>query len=53
MGWNDHLDPFDEAEAFEDEYFDGEDLSEDLLYHLYDESEYDYEIFEDTEEDQL
>jgi hypothetical protein len=53
MVQNEHLDPFDKAEAFEDEYFDGRDLSEDLLYHLYDESEYDYEIFETTEEDQL
>lgn len=38
MGWNDHLDPYDD-ESFEDEYFDGDDLDEDLLYSLHEEDE--------------
>lgn len=40
MGWNDHLDPYDD-ESFEDEYFDGDDLDEDLLYSLHEENEED------------
>lgn len=47
MGWNDHLDPYDD-ESFEDEYFDGDDLDEDLLYSLHEEDE-DFIIVEDED----
>ena len=40
MGWNDRQDPLDE-DSFEDEYFDGDELDDDLLYALYDAEEYD------------
>jgi hypothetical protein len=39
MGWNDHLDPYEE-DSFDDEYFDGDELDDDLLYSLFDEDEY-------------
>jgi hypothetical protein len=42
MGWNDRHDPFDDEDSFEDEYFDGDDLDDDLLYALYDEEEYEF-----------
>lgn len=41
MGWNDNLDPYDDEESFDDEYFDGDELDDDLLYSLFDEDEYD------------
>ena len=47
MGWNDNLDPYDD-ESFEDEYFDGDDLDEDLLYSLHEEDE-DFIIVEDED----
>jgi hypothetical protein len=40
MGWNDHLDPYNNEDLFDDEYFDGEDLDKDLLYSLFDDDEY-------------
>lgn len=40
MGWNDRQDPLDE-DSFEDEYFDGDELDDDLLYALYDAEDYD------------
>lgn len=41
MGYSERIDPYDEEDSFEDEYFDGEDLDDDLLYSLYDEDDYD------------
>jgi hypothetical protein len=46
MGWNDRQDPFDEEDSFEDEYFDGDELDDDLLYALYDEEEYEFVLNE-------
>ena len=47
MGWNDRIDPYDSEDSFDDEYFDGDDLEEDLLYLLFDADEYD--ILDDDE----
>jgi len=47
MGWNDHLDPYDDEDSFDDEYFDGDELDDDLLYSLFDEDE--YELLEEDE----
>lgn len=47
MGWNDRHDPFDDEDSFEDEYFDGDELDDDLLYALYDEDEYEFTENED------
>ena len=47
MGWNDRIDPYDPEDSFDDEYFDGDDLEEDLLYLLFDADEYD--ILDDDE----
>lgn len=45
-------DPYDEDDSFEDEYFDGNDLDDDLLYSLFDEEEYDFdELLEGKEDD--
>ena len=46
MGWNDRQDPFDEEDSFEDDYFDGDELDDDLLYALYDEEEYEFVLNE-------
>jgi len=45
------IDPYDEEDSFEDEYFDGDDLDDDLLYSLFDEDEYD-ELLDDEEDEQ-
>jgi hypothetical protein len=47
MGWNDRIDPFDDEESFEDEYFDGDELDDDILYSLHDTDEYDFLEFDD------
>jgi hypothetical protein len=47
MGWNDRQDPFDEEDSFEDDYFDGDELDDDLLYALYDEDDYEFTQNED------
>ena len=49
MVHNNRIDPYDNEESFEDEYFDGNDLDDDLLYSLYDEDEYD-ELLDSAEE---
>jgi hypothetical protein len=49
MGWNDRLDPFDDEDSFDDEYFDGDELDDDILYSLFDAEEYD--VLDDEEED--
>ena len=46
MGWNGRHDPFDDEDSFEDEYFDGDELDDDLLYALYDEEEYEFVLNE-------
>lgn len=43
------IDPYDDEDSFEDEYFDGNDLDNDLLYFLYDEDEYEFEEGEEEE----
>lgn len=50
MGGNSQIDPFDEEDSFEDEYFDGDELDNDLLYLLYDLEEYDFYL-EEPEDD--
>lgn len=49
MTWYGPIDPYD-ADTADDVYFDGEELDEDLLYSLFDESEYEVEVFSDEEE---
>lgn len=49
MGWNDREDSFTDEDSFDDEYFDGDDLDDDLLYSLFDADEYD--VLDDDEED--
>ena len=40
MVGNDPLDSYDDEGLFDDEYFDGDELDDDLLYSLFDEDEY-------------
>lgn len=40
-------DPFDDVDYEDDDYFDGEELDEDLLYSIFDEDE--YELFEEED----
>jgi hypothetical protein len=47
MGRNDALDPFDFEDDYDDFYFDGDDLDDDLLYALFDAEE--YETWDDEE----
>jgi hypothetical protein len=49
MGWNDHLDPY-EDESFEDEYFDGDELDEDLLYSLHEDN---FELYDEQDDEEL
>lgn len=50
MGWKDRKDPYDAEDAFEDEYFDGNDLDKDLLYDLHDEDDYDFTPLEEDQD---
>lgn len=50
MGRNEALDPFDFEDAYDDVYFDGEELDYDLLYELHSLEDYDILVLDEDDE---